>query len=108
MESVNTMSENKLLGSKHCPDTENELGDCSVVSKARSIEWLKSPDYFDLNKHRGRNDRLLHALFCAYVKHHFYEDTDNFGWNELDKILFDALTNEIGDDAFCKWIEEVK
>jgi hypothetical protein len=81
--------------------------DNGVAEKARSIEWLRSPDYFELNKHHGRNDRLLHALFCAYVKHHFYED-DHIGWDELDNILFNALTNEIGDEEFCKWIDEVK
>ena len=39
-ELVTALPEETLLGSKHCPDTENELGDCSVVSKASS-KWLE-------------------------------------------------------------------
>ena len=71
------------------------------------IDELKDPNYHTLNKHGDRNDRLLHALLCAYVKHHFYEDND-IGWDELDEILFNAITNEIGDDAFCKWLDKLK
>jgi hypothetical protein len=71
------------------------------------IDKLKSPDYHALNRHSSRNDRLLHACLCAYVKHHYYED-NHIGWDELDEILFNAITNEVGDNAFCKWVDRLK
>ncbi len=71
------------------------------------IEKLRNPNYHALNKHFGRNDRLLHAVLCAYVKHHFYED-NHIGWDELDAILLNAICNEIGDDAFCKWSQSLR
>lgn len=67
----------------------------------RDIDALKKPDYHTLNLHSGRNDRLLHAVLCAYAKHQL--DVDEIGWEELGNILHDAICNEIGDDGFIAW-----
>lgn len=69
------------------------------------VDHLARPDYHKLNEHAGRNDRLLHAVLCAYAKHHL--DTSHIGWSELGDILHSAICNEIGDDAFCVWVERI-
>lgn len=65
------------------------------------LEALVKPNYHELNKHAGRNDRLLHAVLCAYAKHSL--DCEEIGWNQLDAILHAAICNEIGDVAFLAW-----
>ena len=69
------------------------------------IKALTEPDYHTLNRHTERNDRLLHAVLCAYAKHH--SNRDEIGWNELDAILMNAICNEIGDEAFCAWTDQI-
>ena len=68
------------------------------------IKNLTEPDYHKLNKYSGRNDRLLHAVLCAYVKHHLSLDNQYIRWNQLRDILLSAILNEIGDDKFNCWI----
>lgn len=68
-----------------------------------SIKDIVEPDYHALNRHCERNDRLLHAVLCAYAKHHL--DREEIGWNDLGDILMNAICNEIGDEAFCAWID---
>lgn len=67
------------------------------------IDALTKPDYHTLNVAAGRNDRLLHAVLCAYAKHHL--DNEDIGWRQLGDILMSAICNEIGDDNFQCWIE---
>jgi len=74
-----------------------------VAGLLSSKKALTEPDYHYLNRHAERNDRLLHAVLCSYAKHHF--DRDEIGWEQLDDILMNAICNEIGDDAFCSWVE---
>lgn len=70
------------------------------------IDGLIKPNYHAMNEHAGRNDRLLHAVMCAYAKHHL--DNEDIGWTKLSDILHCAICNEIGDDAFIKWGNSVK
>lgn len=70
------------------------------------VNALTGPDYHKMNVHAGRNDRLLHAVLCAYAKHHL--DCDDIGWNQLGNMLQNAICNEIGDDAFCRWLDTMK
>lgn len=72
----------------------------------RGIEALTRPDYHKLNVNAGRNDRLLHAVLCAYAKHVL--DAEEIGWEELGYILHSAICNEIGDDAFQAWSDGIK
>lgn len=67
---------------------------------------LTKPDYNKLNVHAGRNDRLLHAVLCAYAKHAL--NAEDIGWEELGDILQSAICNEIGEDTFGAWIARVK
>lgn len=53
----------------------------------------------------GKNE-LLEAVKMAYRKHHL--DDPDIGWEELSDILHNAICNEIGDDGYCDWLEEVK
>ncbi len=69
------------------------------------MQALKKPNYHALNVHTGRNDRLLHAALCAYAKHTLLGDS--IGWDELGDILHNAICNEIGDDAFCAWLDRI-
>lgn len=70
------------------------------------VEYLTNPNYHELNKHAGRNDRLLHAVLCAYAKHSL--DCDDIGWNQLGDMLQSVICNEIGDDAFCRWLDKMR
>lgn len=70
------------------------------------VKALTEPNYHDLNVHAGRNDRLLHAVLCAYAKHHL--DCPDIGWNKLGDILHDAICNEIGDENYIAWAERIK
>ena len=70
------------------------------------VKALTEPDYGRLNLVTGRNDRLLHAVLCAYAKHHL--DCEDIGWNQLGDILCHAICETIGDDAFCAWIDRIK
>ena len=67
---------------------------------------LTKPDYHKLNVHAGRNDRLLHAVLCAYAKHEL--NTEDIGWEELGNILHSAICNEIGDNTFAVWAARMK
>jgi hypothetical protein len=68
-----------------------------------SVAALTNADYRKLNENTGRNDRLLHAVLCAYAKHHL--DCDDIGWVELGDILHAAICETIGDEAYCRWVE---
>ena len=70
------------------------------------IRALTHPDYHKLNEHAGRNDRLLHAVLCAYAKHII--GSEDIGWSGLGEILHDVICNEIGDDDYCAWAERIK
>lgn len=70
------------------------------------VEALTKPNYRKLNVRAGRNDRLLHAVLCAYAKHHL--GCEDIGWNQLGDILHSAICNEIGDDAYCQWGDTMK
>lgn len=70
------------------------------------IHALTRPDYHALNAHCGRNDRLLHAVLCAYAKWHL--DDSDIGSEQLSDILYNAICESIGDNAFCKWVNTMK
>jgi len=70
------------------------------------VESLTKPEYHKLNEHAGRNDRLLHAVLCAYAKHHL--DCEDIGWDQLGEMLQSVICNEIGDDAFCRWLDTMR
>lgn len=72
----------------------------------QSNRSLTDPNYRELNKHAGRNDRLLHAVLCAYAKHNL--NFADIGWDRLGEILRDAICNEIGDDNYIAWAETIK
>ena len=76
------------------------------VNLLAGVEPLTNPNYHELNKHAGRNDRLLHAVLCAYAKHHL--GCDDIGWDQLGDMLQSVICNEIGDDAFCRWLETMQ
>lgn len=67
---------------------------------------LTNPDLLNLHEHCGRNDMLLHAVLCAFAKHNL--DCEEIGWEQLGDILCDAICNEIGDDAFCRWVDRIR
>lgn len=67
------------------------------------IQALTKPNFHKLNEHADRNDRLLHAVLCAYAKHHL--GSDDIGWDQLVGILHDAICNEIGDGNYCAWAD---
>lgn len=81
--------------------------DEAVVCKEllAGVESLTKPDFDKLNVHAGRNDRLLHAVLCAYAKHHL--DCVDIGWNQLGEILHDAICNEIGDKEYLAWCSKL-
>ncbi len=69
------------------------------------VQALVQPHYASLNEHAGRNDRLLHAVLCAYAKHQL--DCAEIGWSQLGTILHNAICNEIGDSAYVAWAESI-
>ena len=73
---------------------------------AGGVQAIVKPNYHTLNVHAGRDDRLLHAVLCAYAKHHL--DCPDIGWAQLGDILHDAICNEIGDEAYIKWGKLIK
>jgi len=79
--------------------TRNDVASKPLLS---GIAALTNPDYHALNR---RGERLLHAVLCAYAKHHF--DQSEIGWEQLDDILCDAICEEIGDEAFCAWMKTI-
>ena len=85
------------------PKSKQQATDSALLA---GIEALTKPDYHKLNVHAGRNDRLLHAVMCAYAKHHL--DCDDIGWKELSEILHSVICNEIGDDAYCRWMDTMR
>ena len=48
---------------------------------------------------------LLSACKLAYRKHHLGDVS--IGWEELAEVLMNALCNEMGDDAFQKWLHHL-
>ena len=80
------------------PEAPAEL---SCTELLAGVEQLTKPDFHKLNVHAGRNDRLLHAVLCAYAKHHL--ECPDIGWNQLGDILHDAICNEIGDKEYLAW-----
>ena len=48
---------------------------------------------------------LLEACKLAYRKHKL--EDDSVGWNELESVLFDALCEEMGDDGFYNWLDNL-
>ena len=66
------------------------------------IEALDNPDYHALN---AANQRLLHAVMCAYSKHVL--DRDEIGWGQLENILHNALCEAMGDEEYIEWMEKM-
>ena len=76
------------------------------IDMLTGVEALTKPDYHKLNVHAGRNDRLFHAVLCAYAKHEL--NAEDIGWEQLGEILHCAICNEIGDDSFLVWAARIK
>lgn len=50
-------------------------------------------------------DNLLKACQLAYRKHVLNDPV--IGWDELGDFLLDAICNEIGDDGYKLWLQQV-
>jgi hypothetical protein len=48
---------------------------------------------------------LLNACKLAYRKHVLNDDS--VGWDELGSCLLDAICNEIGDNGYQQWLQQV-
>jgi hypothetical protein len=55
---------------------------------------------------RERSKGLVDVLKKVYLKHNLGDDS--IGWEELGTIVHSTICNEIGDDAFCDWLEQYK
>jgi len=53
-----------------------------------------------------QKDKLLTACKIAYRKHHLGHES--IGWDELSDLLLNTLTEIMGDDEFCEWLEHFK
>jgi hypothetical protein len=84
---------------------ESAVGPSRPADLLSGIEALIEPDYGKLNAHTGRNDRLLHAVLCAYAKHAL--DVADIGWEQLEEILRCAICEEIGDYGYVAWVNTV-
>ena len=72
------------------------------------IKSLTGADYPIMQKNCNRNDRLLRAALCAYVK--FYPHTGSAVIDDEAtlRILADAIRNEIGVDKFLQWCKKLE
>ena len=48
----------------------------------------------------------LDACKLAYRKHVLNDDS--IGWDELGNCLLAAICNEIGDDGYLKWLQQIR
>lgn len=48
---------------------------------------------------------ILFALKMAYRKHVL--DDDSIGWDELSDIIKEGLCNQMGDEKFILWVEDI-
>ncbi len=69
----------------------------------KDLSALTQPSYNKLNENKHR---LLHAVLCAYAKHHL--NKDEIGWQQLSSILCNAICEEIGDNEYCKWMDTMR
>ena len=77
-----------------------------IIAYLSEPRHLFEPNYHKLNEHAGRNDRLLHALMCAYAKHAL--GNEDIGWEKLSCILHAAICQELGDAEFCDWVAQLE
>jgi hypothetical protein len=68
--------------------------------------YLWCSDCGTMDKNYRLDNPLLQALKKAYRKHVLNDDS--IGWDELGDIMHDAISNDIGDDEFIKWVEDMK
>jgi hypothetical protein len=73
-----------------------------VDSLVASREALTEPAYAEMTS----RDRLVHAVLCAYAKHHL--EIPDIGWEQLGNILHSVICNEIGDAAYQAWGERIR
>lgn len=95
----------KRKGERPTSDAQQEFA-TGCRELLSGINALTKPDYHKLNRATERNDRLLHAVLCAYAKHHM--GSEDIGWNQLGDILHSAICEAIGDDAYCAWSARMK
>ncbi len=69
----------------------------------KDLSALTHPSYHTLN---DNHHRLLHAVLCAYAKHHL--NRDEIGWTQLSDILCNAICEEIGDVEYCGWMDMMR
>jgi len=50
--------------------------------------------------------QTIDALKAAYRKHVLLDDF--IGWEEMGTILLDALCEEIGNDGYAEFVDEIK
>ena len=97
------MKTNRILNGEQKHLEEPHTG---VPAKLLSgVRALKQHDYGSPNPHDSRNNRLLHAVLCAYAKHVL--DSPDIGWEELVEILDNTIWHELGDKAFRKWVARI-
>ena len=87
------------------PSATGETKHVCISDLLGGVESLTKPDYHKLNVHAGRNDRLLHAVLCAYAKH--WLNCEDIGWERLGEILHAAICENIGDESFCQWHDKL-
>ena len=51
-------------------------------------------------------DEKLRVLQMCYLKHHLGDDS--IGWDELAEALHNVLCNEMGDEEYYNWLDEIK
>ena len=83
------------------PSATAEIKRVCISDLLAGVEQLAKPDFHKLNVHAARNDRLLHAVLCAYAKHTL--EVPDIGWQQLGEILHSAICNEIGTEEYLAW-----
>lgn len=59
-----------------------------------------------LSKLEKKYDPVLDACKLAYRKH--WMGDDSIGWSELGDTIGNVLAEAMGDEEFCKWLEQTR
>jgi len=75
-----------------------------AAQEAMDLVMYLRQELCDQEKRIRDNQILLDAVKNAYRKHHLGQA--EIGWDELSEILMNALCNVMGEDKFCKWLND--
>ena len=53
-----------------------------------------------------QTDLLIHCIQLSYRKH--WMGDESIGWSELGDTMANTMADVMGDEAFCKWIEQTR